>query len=327
MLQIQIAERRWAMREPFAISRGVQTEQATIMVTLKDSDGRFGRGEACGVPYVGETPQSMWAQIQDVAASLRTLTEREDLEAILPPGGARCAVDAALWDLEAKRTGRRAWQTAGLTSMRSVTTAYTIGIRSEADYETTAARYAAYPVLKVKVNGDDPLTALRAVRRGNSHAGLIVDPNQSWSVEQLKDLAPSLAELGVVLLEQPIPVGAEGGLDGYVGPVPLCADELINDREDLDKAVGRFEVVNIKLDKTGGLTEALKLADAAEARGLKLMVGCMAGSSLSMAPAMVLAQRCAFVDLDGPLLQSEDWPDGLTYVDGRVDPPSAGFWG
>jgi L-alanine-DL-glutamate epimerase-like enolase superfamily enzyme len=327
MLRIEIAERRWAMREAFAIARGVQTEQATIMVTLKSPDGRIGRGEACGVPYAGETPYSMWAQIQDVAAKLETLTSRDELATMLPPGGARCAVDAALWDLEAKQTGLRAWQIAGLPAMRPVTTAYTIGIRTEAEYESTAAKYSAYPLLKVKVNGDDPLAAVRAVRRGNPTAGLIIDPNQSWSVEQLKLLAPRLADLGVVLIEQPIPVGAESGLDGYVSPVPLCADELINDRCALARAEGRFEVVNIKLDKTGGLTEALRLADDVEARGMKLMVGCMAGSSLSMAPAMVLAQRCTFVDLDGPLLQSEDWPDGLTYVDGRVDPPSARFWG
>lgn len=327
MLSIEIAERSWPMREPFAISRGVQTEQATIMVTLRDESGLIGRGEACGVPYAGETPQTMWAQIQDVSAAIRSISGRDALQGLLPPGGARCALDGAFWDIEAKWTGRRAWQVAGLDAMRPVTTAVTIGMRSETAYEAAAEHYALYPVLKIKVGGDDPLKALRSVRRGAPSAGLIVDPNQSWTVDQLKALAPDLADLGVILLEQPIAVGAEAGLDGYDCPVPLCADELINDRTDLEKAQGRFTVINIKLDKTGGLTEALKLADEAQARGFELMVGCMAGSSLSMAPAMILAQRCAFVDLDGPLLQSEDWPDGLVYTNGRIDPPSSRFWG
>lgn len=327
MLRLEIAERRWPMREPFAISRGVQTDQPTIMVTLTDTAGRSGRGEACGVPYAGETPETMSAQIEGVHGRLVAVNSRAELLDILPPGGARCAVDAALWDLEAKQTGVPAARTAGVGDMKPMTTAYTIGIRSEAEYEAAAALRADYRLLKIKVSGADPLVALRAVRRGAPGPRLIVDPNQSWSVDQLQALAPALEELGVVLLEQPIPVGAEPGLDGYRCPIALCADELINDRRDLDKAVDRFDVINIKLDKTGGLTEALRLADEALARNFRLMVGCMAGSSLSMAPAMILAQRCDFVDLDGPLLQSEDWSDGLNYDNGQVSPPTTSFWG
>jgi L-alanine-DL-glutamate epimerase-like enolase superfamily enzyme len=327
MLSISIAERHWPMREPFAIARGVQTEQATIMVTLTDAEGRFGRGEGCGVPYAGEDPAAMQAAIRAVESEICGLQRRSDLYRLLPPSGARCAVDCALWDLEAKQSGRRAWEAIGLAQLRPVVTALTIGIRDEHAYQAAAERYAAYPVLKVKVNAADPLAALRAVRRGAPAATLIVDPNQSWSVEQLRALAPRLADLGVALLEQPIPIGAEPGLDGYACPVPLCADELINDGGDLDKAQGRFSVINIKLDKTGGLTEAVAMADAAQARGFDLMVGCMAGSSLSMAPALIVAQRCRFVDLDGPLLQATDWPDGLVYDNGRIEPPPASFWG
>ena len=182
-------------------------------------------------------------------------------------------------------------------------------------------------MLKIKVDDTQPVAAIEAVRRGAPHPLLIVDANQAWTVEALKSHAQRLAQLGVVLLEQPIRVGAEGGLDGYRCPILIAADELINDVTDLDKAKGRFDVINIKLDKTGGLTEALRLADAARAAGFDLMVGCMAGSSLSMAPAMVLAQQCRFVDLDGPLLQSEDFPGGLTYLDGEVSPPEREFWG
>jgi L-Ala-D/L-Glu epimerase len=245
---------------------------------------------------------------------------REDLLGLLPPGGARFAVDSALWDLEAKRGGPDPFSACGL-SPEPVTSAYTIGIRSLDGYRDTAGRFAGYAVLKVKVDGSDPLAAVKSVRAGAPASRLIVDPNQSWSVDQLKALAPGLANLGVALLEQPIPAGAEPALDGWTSPVLLCADELVHEIADLDRARGRFHAVNIKLDKTGGLTAALALADAAEAEGFRLMVGCMAGSSLSMAPAMVLAQRCDFVDLDGPLLQSEDTQPGLRYEQGRVERP------
>lgn len=327
MLTVDVAERAWPMREVFVIARGAQTDQPTIMVTLTDAQGRIGRGEGCGVMYAGETPETMRAQIAAVADRLAAGVSRSDLFDLLPAGGARCAVDCALWDLEAKQSGQPAWRSAGVDRPQTVTTAFTIGIRDEAGYQAAAERYAAYPVLKVKVDGQDPLTAVRAVRRGAPDARLIVDPNQSLTVDQLKAVAPMLADLGVVLLEQPVRVGDEAGLDGYDSPILLCADELINEPADLAKARGRFQVINIKLDKTGGLTAGLALADQAEAMGFGLMVGCMAGSSLSMAPGVLLAQRCQFVDLDGPLLQSEDWPDGLHYDNGRVSPPSPTFWG
>ena len=326
-LRLDLVAKAWPMREPFAIARGVQSSQPTLIVTLTDEAGRRGRGEGCGVDYAGETPASMIAQLEALSPRIEAGLVRTELAQVLPAGGARCALDAALWDLEARRSGQSVAQMAGLPPLRPVTTAYTIGIRSLADYEATARRYARYPMLKIKVDGADPLAAVAAVRRGAPEARLIVDANQSWSVDALKGHAAALAGQGVVLLEQPVPVGAEAGLDGYASPIPLAADELINGVDDLARARGRFAVINIKLDKTGGLTAALALAAAARAQGFELMVGCMAGSSLSMAPALVLAQQCRFVDLDGPLLQSEDWPDGLRYDDGVVSPPDPAFWG
>ena len=327
MLSLTVETRIWPMHEPFGISRGVQTDQPTIVVTLTDADGRIGRGEGCGVPYAGETPQTMTAQIEAARAAVEAGPSRRTLLDVLPAGGARCTIDAALWDLEAWREGRSAFEAAGVAAPGAVNTAYTIGIRDLEGYEAAAAARAEHALLKVKVGAGDPVAAISAVRRGAPGSALIVDPNQAWSPDDLKAYAPALAELGVVLLEQPIKVGAEAGLDGYRCPVKLCADELINGADDLDKARGRFDVINIKLDKAGGLTSGLDLAAAARAMGFELMVGCMAGSSLSMAPAMVLAQQCAFVDLDGPLLQSVDWPDGLDYVGGMAQPPRPSFWG
>ena len=326
-LNLAVETRVWPLHEPFTISRGTTTESHGVVVTLTDDTGRRGRGEGCGVPYAGEKPESITRQIEAARAAIEGGVTRQGLLDLLPAGGARCAIDAALWDLEAKRLGRSVFGLAGIAEPQAVNTAYTIGIRPIPDYETAAATRSAHALLKIKVDEQDPLAAVAAARRGAPNAAFIVDPNQAWSIDALKRMAPRMAELGVVLLEQPIRVGDEAGLDGYRCPIRLCADELIHEAPDLEKARNRFDVINIKLDKTGGLTRALELASAAKASGFALMVGCMGGSSLSMAPAMVLAQQCAFVDLDGPLLQSEDWPGGLSYRDGVVQPPVPAFWG
>ena len=326
-IAVTVETRCWRMAEPFAISRETKTQTESLVVTLTDADGRRGRGEGYGVSYAGETLAAMAAQVEATRAAIEAGADREALLDLLPAGGARCAVDAALWDLVAKRAGRSVYSLAGVAAPGPVDSAYTIGIRPIDAYETAARRRAGFKVLKIKVDAADPLAAIAAARRGAPHPAFIVDPNQAWSVETLARLAPQLADLGVVLLEQPIAVGEEAGLDGYRCPVRLCADELVNDVADLARARGRFDMVNIKLDKAGGLTAALRLAAAARAEGFGLMVGCMGGSSLAMAPAMVLAQQCEFVDLDGPLLLAEDWPDGLTYQDGRVAPANPTFWG
>lgn len=310
----------WPLHEPLMIARGAILDQQTIQVRLTDASGAVGRGEGCGIVYQGETPASMIAEIEAHRPAIEAGITRTALLDLLPKGGARMALDAALWDLEAKRDGIDPYRAAGV-SPQPIASAFTIGIRDLAGYEEAARARSGFALLKVKVAGDDPIAAVRAVRRGAPGARLIVDANQAWSVDALKTFAPAMAELGVALLEQPIPVGAEEELHGWTSPVPLCADELVDGVADLDRAAGRFQVVNIKLDKAGGLTAALALADEVEARGMALMVGCMLGSSLSMAPAMVLAQRCRFVDLDGPMLHSEDQPDHYVYVDGRVDHP------
>jgi L-alanine-DL-glutamate epimerase-like enolase superfamily enzyme len=322
---MSVAPQCWRLREPFVIARGVQLDQPAVTVTLVDGEGRTGRGEACGVDYDGETVASMTAELDAVRAPVLAGAGRADLAALLPPGGARFALDAALWDIEAKAGGGIAAVTG--IAMAPVATAYTIGMRDLADYEATARRFADFRLLKVKVGADDPIAAIAAVRRGAPEAALIVDPNQAWTAAMLAGLAPALQAMGVVLIEQPLAVGAEASLDSWRSPVPLAADELVGSIADLDRAAGRYDVINIKLDKCGGLTAGLALAEACRARGFGVMVGCMAGSSLCMAPALVLAQLCDFVDLDGPLLQIDDWPHPLTYEQGLVAPPTPSLWG
>lgn len=326
-LSLELTARFWPYREPFALSRGVALGEDSIQVRLTDAQGRSGRGEAVGVTYAGETTASMLAQIEAMRSDLEAGPSRLELQALLPGGGARMAIDTALWDLAAKQGGPDPFAASGVRPA-PVTSVCTIGIRALDGYRLAARALSGYPMIKVKVDAHDPLAALDAVKRGAPNAKLIVDPNQSWSIQQLKDLSPRLSDFDVALLEQPIAVGDEPGLDGWDSPVLLCADELIDDAADLRKARGRFDVINIKLDKTGGLTTALRLADETERLGFGLMVGCMMGSSLSMAPAMVLAQRAQYVDLDGPLLHSEDIEFGFHYVDGTVaDPYDSRIWG
>jgi L-alanine-DL-glutamate epimerase-like enolase superfamily enzyme len=248
---------------------------------------------------------------------------RKELQQLIPAGGARNALDCALWDLEAKRRGRSLFE--GMSFPQP--TAFTIGMRSLDSYEAAARLHACFPLLKVKVGAGDPLPAVAAVRRGAPQPGLIVDPNQAWTPADLKRFAPALVEHGVVLIEQPVAVGAEPELAGWRSPIPLCADELVGTRSDLARAVGLFDCINIKLDKSGGLTEALLLAEEARTRGIKIMAGCMAGSSLCMVPSLVLAPLCSFIDLDGPLLQIQDVTPELTYTNGWINRPPAALWG
>lgn len=325
-IRIQVEVRTWPLREPFAISRGVQTSCEVIVLSCSDGT-HIGRGEAVGVDYHGETLDTMRAQIESVRAQVERGASRHELLALLPPGGARNSIDAALWDLEAKRSGLRAWELAGIQSARPITTNFTIGIRSLDGYEQRARELHEYPWLKIKVDARNPLEVVRAVRRGSPNARLVVDANQAWSVRQLVDIAPALAELRVDLLEQPVAAEDDAELAELDFPVPLCADEPANTVADLPRIVGRYDFVNIKLDKSGGLTAALELARAARAANLKLMVGCMVGGSIAMAPAMIVGQLCEVVDLDGPLLQAEDWPDAIVYDRGLMSLPSRALWG
>ncbi len=316
MIRVDTEVHRWPLHEPFVVSRETFHEMAGLRLTLTDGNGVRGRGDGMGVTYSGETVVTMRADVERVRPAIEAGVNRAELLELLPPGGARCALDVALWDLEAKRGGANPFAAFGL-SAAPVSTARTIGIRSFDAFESAARRDEA-EWLKIKVDSTDPVGMVEAVRRGAPQARFIVDPNQAWPIDLLKDIAPAMAALGVELLEQPIPVGAEAGLDGWTSPVPLCADELSNTVEDLQRARGRFQAINIKLDKAGGLTAAMALADSAEAMGFSLMVGCMCGPSLAMAPGMVLAQRCSWVDLDGPLFQSDDDVDGFEYLGGIV---------
>lgn len=323
---LAVTSRTWRLKEPFVISRETFTTCEVIVVHL-ECDGHIGRGEGKGVLYHGETPATMREQIEAIRGEIFAGAGRHELLDLLPAGGARNAVDAALWDLEAKLTGVPAWRLAGVEPARPVVTTVTIGIRDLDGYEARARSLSSHPWLKIKVSNDEPLEAIAAVRRGAPNARLVVDANQAWSVLQLQELAPALAELKVDVLEQPVP-GAEGdALRGLELPIPVCADEPANTAADLPQLIGRYDFVNIKLDKSGGLTAALDFAHAARAAGLRLMAGCMTSSSLSMAPAMVLAQLCEVADLDGPLLLAEDCPNGIVYREGLMSPPSPALWG
>jgi L-Ala-D/L-Glu epimerase len=326
MRTLEVRRRSWRLTEPFVISRGQRSVADVILVQL-GAGGHVGRGEAAGVRYHGETQDSMQAQIESVADALRGGADRADLLQLLPAGGARNAVDAALWDLEAKTTGKPAWQLAKVAATHPLVTNFTIGIRSLRSYEDRARDLAHYPWLKVKVGTEQPLEAVAAVRRGAPHARLVVDANQAWTPQLLMQLAPQLADLKVDLLEQPIAGEVDAILDKLDLPVPICADEPVNTVADLPRIADRYDFVNIKLDKAGGLTAALELAYAAQKQGLRLMVGCMVASSMSMAPAMIVGQYCEVIDLDGPLLQAEDWPHGIQYSAGTMSEPWPLLWG
>jgi L-Ala-D/L-Glu epimerase len=312
----------FALARRFAISRGAKTEARVVVVEL-EAEGVRGRGEA--VPYAryGESIESVVAAIDGLPATL----DRTRLQALLPAGAARNAVDCALWDLAAKHAGRPVWALAGLRPPGPEVCAYTLSLDEPAAMAAQARLHAARPLLKVKLGTAHDLDRLEAVRRGAPHSRLIVDANEGWSVDDYRRLCPDLQRLGVSLVEQPLPAGDDGALLGLPRPVPLCADESCHDRASLPGLRGRYDAVNIKLDKTGGLTEALALRAAAEAAGYAVMVGCMVASSLAMAPAVLLAQGALITDLDGPLLLTADRASGLDYSGHRVHPPLPALWG
>ncbi len=317
----------WPLRQRFTISRGSRSRARVLRVEICEGEFR-GRGEC--VPYAryGETPRSVLGQIRSVKRAIEHHADRRDLEGLLPAGAARNALDCALWDLEAKRRGRPVWQLAGLAPPEPLITAYTLSLDLPERMAAAARKAADRPLLKLKLAGDErDLERVAAVRREAPEARLIVDANEAWSVRTYEMLAPQLAELGVALIEQPFPAEADEVLDSLPRPVPVCADESCHTREDLARLEGRYAFVNIKLDKTGGLTEALALRAAARRAGFGLMVGCMVGTSLAMAPAFLVAQGAAFVDLDGPLLLARDRRPAISFDGSRMFPPAASLWG
>jgi L-alanine-DL-glutamate epimerase-like enolase superfamily enzyme len=292
-----------------------------------EREGHVGRGEAAGVYYFKEDPDSMVRQIEGVRGAIEAGIDRQALQKMLPAGGARNALDCALWDLEAKSSGKSVWELAGIAP-RSVTTFFTLGIESTPQrMAARAEEAAAYPILKIKVDGDRPVERVAAIRAVRSDAGLVVDANQGWSFAQLVEFAPKLADLGVMLIEQPLPRGADESLEEYRSPVPLTADESCQHRGELDEAARRYQAINIKLDKAGGLTEALRLAEAIRDRGLQAHIGCRCGTSLALAPAFVVAQRCQYVELDGHLMLERDRAPGLRCINGEIAEPDPRLWG
>ena len=316
----------WMARIPFRISRNTWDDFPCVVCEIEEG-GLIGRGEALGVYYLGETEKSMLEQLDSVFDDLGDGANRQDLLQLLPPGGARSAADAALWDLEAQLSGTLAWETAGV-SPKSVETVFTIGL--EAEPEEMAARAVAasdLSLFKVKLSKDRPVERIAAIHAARPDARLVIDVNEGWNFDQLRDVAPALAEFGVSMIEQPLRRGHDEELEGYDSPVPLCADESCQHVGELDLAVRRYQMINIKLDKCGGLTHGLELLAAARDKDLDIMVGCMGGTSLCMAPIHVLAQLADFVDIDGPLLLKNDRLGGFVYDRGMVSLPTTRFWG
>jgi L-Ala-D/L-Glu epimerase len=327
MLKMDVRIIEWPLKEPFTISRETLQSVRCIQVDLQDEAGLIGRGEAVGVDYVGETPEILIAQIEAVRHKIEAGISLTALEALLPAGGARNAVDCALWDLNAKQSGVPVWRAAGLMAYDPKPTAFSFGIMSEEALRKTVRLYAHFPILKIKTNRDLGLDPVRIIHEEAPNSRLIVDPNQAWDLAELVKYADDLPRLNVVLLEQPVAIDNDAVLERVSLPVPVAADEAFNVREDIERISRRYQVLNIKLDKTGGLTEALSCARHAQKIDLKLMVGCMIGSSLSMAPGTIIAQLCDFVDLDGPLLQADDCTPPIKYEAGLIYPPSQLLWG
>jgi L-alanine-DL-glutamate epimerase-like enolase superfamily enzyme len=326
-LQVRITEESWALHEPFEIAGQVVVDLPLLLLEVTDPDGFVGRGEAAGIDYDGETPRSMRGQIESILPRLADTTTPDDVQTWLPRGGARNALDCALWDLRAKRSGVPAWRAAGLAPMRPLLTACTIGLGSIADTRRRARRLAKAPLIKIKVDGVRHVDWVRVTREEAPTACLVVDANQSWTTALIRDVLPALQELGVAFIEQPLPRGRDAELEGLESSIPFVADESCTDRRSLPTLVNRYRGVNIKLDKAGGLTEALALAHDARTLGFDIMVGNMCGTSLGMAPAFLVAQTARWVDLDGPLLQAEDRRCAMLYADGVVQPPVAALWG
>ncbi len=325
-MKLEVVEERWPIAGAFRIARGSKTEARVVVATLRQ--GLYaGRGEA--VPYAryDETVEGVLRDIAALADALADGLTREALQSRLPPGAARNALDCALWDLEAKISGQRAWERAGFARLDPVKTAYTLSLDTPSAMAEAARVASGRPLLKLKIGAPDDLDKVEAVRGAAPRTRLIVDANEALDIDTLNRLAPDFARLDVKMIEQPLPAGNDAALVEYRGVVPLCADESLHSRAELDACAHLYHAVNIKLDKTGGLTEALALREAARARGLMIMAGCMVATSLAMAPALLIAQGAEVVDLDGPLLLAKDREPGLSILGSMIAPPSADLWG
>jgi L-alanine-DL-glutamate epimerase-like enolase superfamily enzyme len=324
----QLAARieRWPIAGLFTISRGAKTEAVTVVAEVRHA-GLTGRGECVPYPRYGETPEATLAALQAMQDPLSSGLDWLGLQAAMPAGAARNALDCALLDLEAKAAGERIWDLLGRPAPKPCTTAYTISLGTTEAMAAATAKAAHRPLLKIKLGGDGDGERIKAVRQAAPESELIVDANEAWTAANLEANLAACADVGVTLVEQPLPAGKDEALARIRRPVAVCADESVHDRASLDGLRDRYDAVNIKLDKTGGLTEALAMADAARALGFDIMIGCMVATSLSMAPAMLLTLQARFVDLDGPLLLARDRDGGLRYDGSLVYPPEAALWG
>jgi L-Ala-D/L-Glu epimerase len=324
-MQIEAGEAIWPLKQPFRISRGSRTEARVVVVSVSD-DGCTGRGEGVPIRRYRQTSESVLAQLESMknASSL----DRQQLRRLLPAGAARNALDCALWDLEAKISGKRVWELANIPRTGKIGTSFTISLGSPAEMAATAKENATAPILKLKLSGDElDLARVEAVRVAAPATRLIIDANESWTSDHYHKVTPSLRELGVEVIEQPFPAECDDILETLEHPVAVCADESCHTAADLARLINRYEMINVKLDKTGGLTEALVLAEHARAEGFKLLVGCMACTSLGIAPARLLASAADYADLDGPLLLRRDRDHALVYENGRIGLPSRQLWG
>lgn len=325
--QLTVRAETWPLAGVFRISRGARTDAQVLVVEITDGSHR---GWAECVPYAryGESLQSVQAQISAVTAQIAAGVTQEQLASVLPAGAARNAVDCALWDLTAKQTGKTVWQLAGLDAPGPLTTVFTLGVDNPEKMAAAAAANAFRPILKLKMTGDGAdLARVTAIHKNAPQARLVVDANEGWDMATYLDLAERFKDLGVEMIEQPLPAAEDGQLIGAPRPFALCADESCHDRDSLPGLAEKYDVINIKLDKTGGLTEALALRQAAEKVGLQIMVGCMVGTSLAMAPATLVAQGVRLVDIDGPLLLQHDREPGLAFNGSEVAPASSALWG
>ena len=326
MTKLTVRRETWPLRGRWTISRESVSAVEVVVVELA-AEGVVGRGECRPYPRYGESVEGVIAAIEAVRDRLAGGLDRVGLQDLLRAGAARNALDCAFWDLEAKRAGHPVWQLLGLSRPEPLITAYSLSLDSAENMGRAAAREARRPLLKLKLDGEGDLERVAAVRENAPQARLLVDANEAWTVAGYAELAPQLAVLGVEMIEQPLHASRDQALARMTRPVPLCADESCHDAATLEALVGRYDIVNIKLDKTGGLTEALKVKAAAEALGFGVMVGCMMGASLAMAPAMLVAQGARYVDLDGPLWLKRDWPHGLRYDGSLVHPAAPELWG
>ncbi|QGM96628.1 N-acetyl-D-Glu racemase DgcA [Methylocystis parvus] len=325
-VELTLAVEAFPIAGRFVISRGAKTEARVVTATLRAGDA-LGRGEC--VPYAryGESVESVVAAIEGARGDIESGADRMALQRLLPAGAARNAVDCAMWDLEAKLSGRRAYKAAGFDHLAPLVTAYTLSVGTPEEMRAAALKAADRPLLKIKLAGEGDEARLAAVREGAPHARLIVDANEAWRDETLEAQLDACARFGVALVEQPLPAGKDELLARIARPIPVCADESAHETASLAALRGRYDAVNVKLDKTGGLTEALAMAQAASKMGFEIMAGCMVGTSLAMAPAAFIGQMAAFVDLDGPLLLARDREPGLVYEGSTMTPPAAALWG